>query len=97
MSPDLASARPQIVERLVELLERETGDDIAARDDLRDRPIAELSVNSLAMISFLDAVGDEFDIEWDDDVDGDAFSSLPALGDYLLAQRPAIASDFAQD
>jgi len=97
MSPDFAPARSQIVERLVELLERETGDDIAARDDLHNRPIAELSVNSLAMISFLDAVGDEFDIEWDDDVDPNAFSSLPALGDYLLAQRPEIANDFAQD
>jgi acyl carrier protein len=97
MSPDIASAKSQIVERLVELLERETGDDIAARDDLLRSPIAELSVNSLAMISFLDAVGDEFDIDWNDDVDSDAFSSLPALSDYLLARRPAIANDLAQD
>jgi acyl carrier protein len=97
MSPDVTPARSQIVERLVELLERETGDHIAARDDLRNRPVAELSVNSLAMISFLDAVGDEFDVEWDDDVDPNAFSSLSALGDYLLAQRPEIANDFAQD
>jgi acyl carrier protein len=96
MSPDFASVKPRIVERLVELLERETGDDISARDDLRDRPVAELSVNSLAMISFLDAVGDEFDVEWDDDVDPNAFSSLPALCDYLLSQRPAIANDFVQ-
>jgi acyl carrier protein len=73
-----------LVERLMEIMEREIQGTAPSRDDFGPDSIARLNLDSLGLVGFLVAVEDEFKIEWDPDVDAGVMRSFDAMARYLL-------------
>jgi acyl carrier protein len=80
-----ASDIDETVERLVRVMEREIEDLVVPRDERGPDSIARLELDSLALISFLVAVEEEFEIEWDPTVDPTVVQSFDAMARYVLA------------
>lgn len=75
----------QLVERLMEIMEREIPGTTPSRDDFGPDSITRLNLDSLGLVGFLVAVEDEFKIEWGPDVDAGVMRSFDAMARYLLA------------
>jgi acyl carrier protein len=75
----------EMVERLASIMERDIEDVVVPRDERGADSISRLNLDSLALISFLVAVADEFGIEWDPDVDRSVVQSFDAMARYVLA------------
>ena len=75
-----------MVQRLMDLMEREIEGATPVRGDSGPDSIARLTLDSLALIGYLVAVEDEFGIEWDPDVDVGVMRSLEAMAQYLLGK-----------
>jgi|GEM_PF-5690682 len=78
----------EMVERLMGLMESEIGDAKPSREDSGPGSIARLDLDSLGLVGFLAAVEEEFQIEWDPDVDIEVLRSFDAMARYVLDQRP---------
>jgi acyl carrier protein len=76
----------EMVEQLIDIMEREIGGVTVSRDDCGTDSISRLDLDSLALIGFLVAVEDAFRIEWDLDVDVDVVRSFDAMAHYVLAR-----------
>lgn len=76
----------EMAQRLMGVMEREIEGVTPSRDDFGTDSIARLNLDSLGLIGFLVAVEDEFEIEWDADVDVDVMRSFDAMARYLLAK-----------
>jgi acyl carrier protein len=70
--------------RLMGIMEREIEGVTVSRDDLGPESISRLNLDSLALVGFLIAVEDEFQIEWDADVGVDVLRSFEAMARYVL-------------
>jgi len=68
------------------LMEREIDGVTPAPDDIGPDSIARLNLDSLALIGFLVAVEDEFQLDWDLDADPETMRSFEAMADYIVAQ-----------
>lgn len=80
-------ARPLVVERLIHIIEDTVdGLTVPSRPSSRDS-ITRLELDSVAMLGFLVAVEDEFEIEWDVDVDPQVLRSFDAMAEYLVQKR----------
>lgn len=75
----------EMVARLVSIMQRDVEDVAVSRDERGADSISRLDLDSLALIGFLVAVGDEFGIEWDPDVDRSVVQSFDAMARYVLA------------
>jgi acyl carrier protein len=75
-----------MVRRLMEVMEREIDGTSPSRGDFGTDSIARLNLDSLALVGFLVAVEDEFQVEWDPNVDIDVLRSFDAMASYVLAQ-----------
>jgi acyl carrier protein len=78
----------KVVQRLMEIMEREIDGADPSPDDTGPDSIARLELDSLALIGFLVAVEDEFRIDWDLDADPEMLRSFEAMAGYVLAQGP---------
>lgn len=75
-----------MVRQLMAIMEREIEGASPSPDDFGTDSIARLNLESLALIGFLVAVEDEFQIEWDPSADIDVLRSFDAMARYVLAQ-----------
>ncbi len=71
--------------RLIGIMEREIEGVTVSRDDFGTDSISRLELDSLALVGFLIAVEDEFQIEWDADVGVDVLRSFDAMAGHVLA------------
>ena len=74
------------MQRLMAVMEREIEGATPSREDVGPDSIARLNLDSLALIGFLVAVEDEFEIEWAPDVDIDVLRSFEAMARYVLSR-----------
>ncbi|HEX5712200.1 MAG TPA: hypothetical protein VFX85_02675 [Solirubrobacterales bacterium] len=93
MSAQESKATPaevqEVVQRLIQLMEREIDGVSPSPDDVGPDSIARLNLDSLALIGFLVAVEDEFELDWDLDADPTMMRSFEAMAGYILAQGAA--------
>lgn len=75
-----------MVQRLMEIMEREIEGASPSREDFGTDSISRLNLDSLALIGFLIAVEDELEIEWDPDVDIDVLRSFEGMARYALTK-----------
>jgi acyl carrier protein len=80
-----------MVRRLMGIMEREIDGASPSPDDFGTDSITRLTLDSLGLIGFLVAVEDEFEIEWDPDVDVDVMRSFDAMARYVLSKSPGPA------
>ena len=78
----------EMVQRLMDVMERDIDGATPSRDDFGPDSIARLNLDSLALVGFLVAVEDELEIEWDPDVDVEVMRSFEAMARYALAKGP---------
>jgi acyl carrier protein len=76
----------KVVQRLIAIMEREIDGATPSPDDVGPDSIARLELDSLALIGFLVAVEDEFQLDWDLDADPEMMRSFEAMAAYILAQ-----------
>jgi acyl carrier protein len=76
----------RVVKRLIGVMEREIEGVTPSHDDFGTDSITRLNLDSLALIGFLVAVEDEFEVEWDPDADVNVMRSFDAMARYLLAK-----------
>lgn len=74
-----------MVRRLMEIMEREIDGVTISREDSGTDSISKLNLESLALIGFMVAIEDEFEIEWDPDASVDVLRSFDAMAHYVLA------------
>jgi len=79
----------EVVQRLIKLMEREIDGANPSADDVGPDSIARLQLDSLALIGFLVAIEDEFQLDWDLDADPEMMRSFEAMAEYILAQGAA--------
>jgi acyl carrier protein len=75
-----------MVQQLIGLMEREIEGAAPSPDDVGSESITRLNLDSLALIGFLVAVEDEFEIEWDPDVAIEVLRSFEAMARYVLSK-----------
>lgn len=75
-----------MVRRLMGIMEREIDGAKPSPEDFGTDSITRLTLDSLGLIGFLVAVEDEFEIEWDPDVDVDVMRSFDAMARYVLSR-----------
>jgi acyl carrier protein len=80
-----------MVQRLMGIMEREIDGASPSPGDFGTDSITRLTLDSLGLIGFLVAVEDEFEIEWDPDVDVDVMRSFDAMARYVLSRSPGPA------
>lgn len=74
------------MQQLIGLMEREIEGAAPSPDDVGSESITRLNLDSLALIGFLVAVEDEFEIEWDPDVAIEVLRSFEAMARYVLSK-----------
>jgi acyl carrier protein len=72
--------------RLMDIIEREIDGVKTSADDSGPDSITRLQLDSLALIGFLVAVEEEFEIEWDPDLDIEVLRSFDAMARYVLSK-----------
>ncbi len=75
----------EMAQRLVGIMEREIEGVTVSHDDFGTDSISRLNLDSLALVGFLIAVEDEFQIEWDADAGVDVLRSFDAMARYVLS------------
>jgi acyl carrier protein len=68
------------------IMEREIAGANPSPTDIGPDSIARLDLDSLALIGYLVAVEDEFEVDWDLDADPEALRSFEAMATYILTQ-----------
>jgi acyl carrier protein len=85
-------AMDRMIERLVLIMEREVENLRVPRAERGADSISRLALDSVALLGFLVAVEDEFDFEWDPDVDPGVVQSLDAMAAYVLSNGRVLQS-----
>jgi acyl carrier protein len=75
-----------MVRRLMGIMEREIEGARPTPEDSGPDSISRLNLDSLALIGFLVAVEEDFEIEWDADVDVQVLRSFDGMAAYLLGR-----------
>lgn len=79
-----AQPRLDIVDRLIKVLEESTeGRVIVSQSEAMNQSLREFGLDSVALLSFLVAVENEFGIEWDDDLPEETLTSLKNMANYI--------------
>ena len=79
--------RLDVIEKLVKVLEQSTeGRVFVSRDEAVTKSLRELGLDSVALLSFLVAVENEFGIEWDDDLPEETLASLGNMASYITQE-----------
>lgn len=82
----------RMIERLVLIMEREVENLRVPCEERGADSISRLALDSVALLGFLVAVEDEFDFEWDPDVDPGVVRSFDAMAAYVLSNGRVLQS-----
>lgn len=87
--PPPSSATPDLVERLMQLIEEASGHSIVVdRSDVGPGSIGRLRVSSSVMIAYLVAIEDELSFVWEDWMPPGVLDSFEALAKFLRSRLP---------
>lgn len=77
----------EVIDRLIKVLEQSTeGRVVVSRNEAATKSLQQFGLDSVALLSFLVAVENEFGIEWDDDLPEETLTSLENMANYIEAE-----------